>query len=828
MGLSNTWIWIIFASVVLVIITGLATWAVLLFHNAQGNGPSTFSCSIPTPAPSPACRLFSVTSGVPGSLGSGFMTNSARQVFPTLIPTRSLTPTPPLIGYYHAHPTAYYRQSPNGALYSYPFVLRMFASGSPSEALYMNLSAARTAPEPTDVSNSPFQQFSYLAADTDGYRIDLPCALNATPFAVDREPYPSSGGPTLASMLSSSHNSRKVRVLMNQGTPYMSVIFTDLITTPTDIPLLTTAGYGSISGGQVVVAGPPSRTYNVYRFYKNPANPPRYMIWYVDTRYSPNLIPSGDEATLYISAPGTGDTEAVIYITMLSEVGPLSSMIEQLVGNALVPHFVQLTDIIPASSNTAMQYTMAPVPSLTTAYQLQAGTTTLWIVPPTCFQTAALAAVTLPGIGYFDFPVGNGIFQTNPQVGTSFTSFFTLWPPPIQPISDFTSYSLPNSGSGVRDTNHSVNTDLDMYDLAMTMRVLTATPGTPPATADQINSCTTDWIQKLNQMGVGENDYTLFMNPEPLPPSPQDAGLVSRVAYLLLTAIHLNAISSILPNTGSAHGYITAFNPQLTMLVESGLTTVSLDSQAGSSIGTALYTPLGFLDTYSCTVPVIKTVGYSTPLDPTPAQLTSRLGEVLGYLWASDFLVSGGFVTANPRIPALSRALYSIVLESTTRLLQGQCPIRGVPNLAPVMPWTTEISHTNIGFQLDGATPGGNSPDATLLQTFTPFTPASHLSIRQYLTPLTIVVEKLLRCKQAIPQSPPAVYAFLSYVDPELVGYYTYLYTTGNRTNMLVSGKVDSDLIPFVKTIDLQHPAVALLMNQAKLNVTTQVLVTRF
>lgn len=836
MALSTTWVWLIFASVMLVIIVALVTLAILLVLRSQGVTPSAFSCSIPTPAPAPQCKNTSVTSGVPGALGSGFLTNTSLQVFPTLVPTQSTTPTPPLIGYYHSHPTAYYRQSPSGALYSYPFVLQMFSPGSPTAAPFMHLAAARTSPDLTDVSNSPFQQFSYLSTsldtETNGYPIGLPCAFGTTPnmipFAVDREPYPSAGGPTLSSELSSIQGSpghRKVRVLMNQGTPYITVIFNDIISSPTTVSLISTAGYGTHTITQIVVAGPPSRTYDVYSFSKNPSNPTRYMTWYVDHRYASVLIPSGNESTLQITVPGTGETEAVIYITMFAQVGPLLSMVEQLVANSLVPHFIQLADIIPSGDRTAIQYTVAPVPGLTSGYQLQSGSSTLWIVPPTCFQTAALGAITLPGIGYFDFPVGNGMFQTNPQVGpAAFTSFFTLWPPPGQQISDFTSYALQNSGSGVHDTNNSIDTDLDMYDLALAIRVLTATSGAQPATREQINSAVTIWQTKLSEMGVGESDYTLFT--ENL--GPQDAGLVSRVAYLLLTAIHLNAVSGILPNTGSANGYITAFNPQLTMLIESGLTTVSLQSQASSSLGKKLYTPLAFLDSYSCTVPVIKTVGYSTPPNPTPTQLTSRLGEVLGYLWASDFLVSNGFVMANTRIPALSRTLYSIVLESTTRLLQGQCPIRSVPNLSPVMPWTTNISHTAIGFQLDGATPGGTSPDATLLQTFTPFTPPSHLSIRQYLTPLTIAVDKLLHCKQRIPQSPPAVYAFVSFVDPELVGYYAYLYTTGDQTSMLLSGKVSKDLTSFIKTVDLQHPAVALMMNQAKLNVTTQVLVTRF
>lgn len=836
MGLSTTWVWIIVFSIALVIVACLVTLAVLLVEHSKGNIPSSFSCSTPIPAPSPTCKNTTVSSGVPGALHTGFFTDSSKQVFPTLVPTRSLMPTPPLIGYYHAHPTAYYRKSPSGALYSYPFVLQMFASGDPTVAPYMHLNAARSAPQLADVSNSPFQQFAYLSTgldtETNGYTIGLPCAANTVPnmmtFDVDREPYQMSGGPTLASMLSSTQGTpgnRKVRIVMNQGTPYMSVIFTDIINAPTSVPLLTTSGYGSHSMGQIVVAGPPSRTYNVYSFPQNPSNPPRYMTWYVDTRYNPVLTPSGDIAILSIDAPGTGLTEAVIYITMFAQVGPLLSQVQQLIANALVPHFVQLTDIIPSASNTAMQYTVTPIPSLTQGYQLQAGSSTLWIVPPTCFQTAALGAITLPGIGYFDFPVGNGMFATTPQVGlTSYTSFFTLWPPPSQQISDFSSYSLPNSGSGVQDTNNSIETDLDMYDLALAIRVLTSTPGARPATREQINSVISAWQPKLSQMGVGEQDYTLFTQHL----KSQDAGLVSRVAYLLLTAIHLNAVSGILPNTGSANGYITAFNPQLTMLIESGLTTVSLAAQQSSSLGVPLYTPLAFLDTYTCTVPVIKTVDPPSPPNPTPAQLTSRLGEVLGWLWASDFLVSNGFVTASSRVPAFSRALYSIVLESTTRMLQGQCPIPATPNLAPVMPWTTLISHTELGFQLDGATPGGNSPDATLLQTFTPFNPSSHFSIRPYLSPLTVSVDKLLHCKQPIPQASPTVYAFLSYVDPELVGYYTYLYTTGNRSNMLLSGKVDADLTSFVKTIDLQHPAVALMMNQAKLNVTTQVLVTRF
>ncbi len=434
--------------------------------------------------------------------------------------------------------------------------------------------------------------------------------------------------------------------------------------------------------------------------------------------------------------------------------------------------------------------------------------------------------MTLPGATYLDFPIGNGLFRTNPQIGPAvYTSFFTLWPPTQQPISDFTNYTLDDSGSGYRDTSSLTTSDADMYYLALAIRVMFATSGGQDPTPEQINSCVSSFSQKVNAMGVGLDDQTLY-TPQL---GTQDAGLVSRVSYLLQTFVHLNAIKGLLPTTESNNGLIINAGPALTMLIESGLTTASLSEQVASSvIGVELYTPMPFLDTYSCTVPIIKTVDYAVPPSPTLAQLTSRLGETLGYLWASDFLVRNGFVNASSRIPVFARTLYSVALESTSRLLRGQCVTSSTPGLAPVMPWTSNVSLTALGFQLDGASPGGTSPDATILQSFTPFSPPTHISVRPLLTPLAIAVEKLLRCNQSIPQSPPAQYYFGGYVDSSLVSYFTYLYTTGNRSHMLLTGDVDADLLPFIKFISLQHPAVALFMNQVKLGQTSQALVTRF
>lgn len=822
--MSSTFYWLLYLSaVILVVVTGI-TFAVLLIERSKGNiGPSSFNCQMATPPPFPVCASSVVTSGVPGILGTGFFTASALKITPTYNPGQVTNPdTTQLTGYYHAHPTGYYQESPGGALYSYPFVLRVSASGSPSVPPSMQLSAYRYSSNAVEVANSPFDQFAYLASGLNGYSMTIPCANGGTPampnLTVDFEPYPATGGPTLTSMLASRQASpgfRSVRLILNQGTPYMMLALSDTLSAATMIPTITTSSYLSSGITNIIVSSPPSRTFTTYTFWY-PGN--KCLVWFVNAATTQSLTVVGDTATLNLGTLAPGDLEGLIYVTMLSEVGPLLINVIQLLADSLIPHFIQLSDIIPTTSNTAMQYTIVPIPG----YSLDPGNSTLWIVPPTSFQVAGLAAVTLPSRGYLDFPTGNGIFQTNPQVGPAvFTSFFTLWPKAVDPISDFSSYTLSNAG--VTDTSDQVTSDADMYYLALTLRTLMSTFSARQPSLEQINSCISTFSSKINAMGVSQVGSTIFTPTL----GTQDAGLVSRISYLLLTFLHLHAINPLLPANQSNHGLIVNAGPALTMLVESGLTTASLAAQAATSgIGIQLYTPLAFLDAYSCTVPVIKTTGLESPAVPTLPQLTSRLGEVLGYLWSCDFLVRNGFVNASSAIPFFARSLYSITLEATTRLLRGQCATSSVPSLAPVMPWTTCISNTNFGFQLDGASPGGNSPDATLLQTFTPFSPPTHLSIRPLLNPLTVSVDKLLKCTQSVPQASPAQYFFGGYVDPELVGYYTYLYTSENRSQMLLTGKVDTDLKPFVKIVSLQHPAVALLMNQVKLGVLSQPLVT--
>ncbi len=806
----STSTWISFGLVSLLTLTVLVTLLILmLVRTSHSLGPSDFSCSVSTPPAFPACGITEPNSGIPGVLGSGFLTSAGLQVVPTRKPPQSLFPVPRMVGYYHSHPTGYFQQSPEGVLYSYPFVLRVTPSSPPG----MHLAAYSYTAQPSELTTQPFEQYRYLATGLDtatsGYTMRLPCVTGSMPaLGIDRQPYTSTGNPTLTSMLSSRAGTRAVRVVMNQGAPFMMVALSEAASAAIQYPLLSVAGFAQ-SSMQVITTS--NGTFNAYMFSGFRATSvPKYLVWFVNSTVPQGLSISAGEATLSLGTSAAGAVDVIAYISMFAQVGSLLSAVMQLIANSLAPYFIQLSDIIPSASNTAMQYQVTPM----TPYTLKAGISTLWIVPPSSFQIAALAGIVLPAAGYLDFPIGNGLCLTNAQVGSSLTSFFTLWPKTSPSIFDFGNYyTLPNAGSGLTDTSSVVTSDSDLYYLALTIRILFSTPGGQAPTTDQINTCATAFQLRLEQMGVGETDYTLFTQNL----GDQDAGLVSRAAYLLLTYLHLYAIKDLLPRSGpasSAYGIIVNAGLTMTMLIESGMTTLSLNSQPTSPVGVRLYASVAFIDTYWCTIPVIKT---SAALSPSLPRLTSRLGEVLGYLWACDILISKGWVTGSQNIPRLSRSLYSIVLESTSRLLRGQCVTTSVPGLAPVMPWTTDFSQTAIGFQLDGASPGGTSPDAAILQSFIPFSPPTHESLRPLLSPLMIAVEKLIRCDQSIPQAPPAQYYYGQYVDAILVGYFTYLYSSGDRTQMLLSGRVDADLSPFIKFISLQHPSVALLMNQMKL-----------
>lgn len=805
-------VWPVVGILSLITIAALATALALYIIRFENPLPSTFACSTVNQDPVPACSSTLIASGIPGaSNGNGFFTLPSLRIAPSFTPTPSLSPTPPLTGYYHAHPTAYYTDSPGGVLFSYPFVLQVTASGS-SAPPTMHLAGYNFSPHLRETGQFP-PQFAYsttaLDTFTNGYTMSIPCsAATDTAFQPDPIAYPATGGmPTLTSVLWSRQDpgTRKTRIITTQGTPYVMINYEEQTTGAIITPVLNldVSQYASSSIQTIVVSSPPSRTFNAYVFWSSRGHiPARCIVWFCDVT-TPQAFHEDPTtgATLSIGSTGPGLAQGMVYMTMFANVGPLLTQVMQLIADSLMPHFIHLTDIIPSNSNSSMQFTVSPIPGGT----LNAGSSTLWIVPLTSFHIAGLASVTLPGSTYLDFPLGNGLFQTTPQVGVAvFTSFYTLWPAPIAPINDFSSYAL--SPGGFNDTSSTCGNDLDMYDLAMAIRILTATPG-HAATDEQRNTCGSNWNTKLSNMGVA--DFTLFTTQL----EPQDAGLLSRIAYLLLTAVHLNRIKGSLNINSSLHGYITNANQQLTMLIEGGLITVPM----AQSFAGGVYTPLAFLDVYSGTMPVIKTVGPDA-VAPSLPQLTSRLGEVLGYLWACDNLVANGFVVGpSLNVGRLCRTLMSITNEATSRLLRGQCTAPSVPTLAPVMPWTSLVSQTKIAFQLDGASPGGISPDAMVLQSFTPFTPASHFFIRPMISSLSIQIEKLLRCSQLIPQASPEHYVFNNFVDPNLVGYFAYLYVTTNQTRMLQTGQVELALQPFIKMVSLQHPSVALLMNLVKL-----------
>jgi hypothetical protein len=804
---SSTVVWTIVGIVSIVLLAAVLTTAVLLVERNKAKPASNFSCSLATPSASPDCAVSTINVGIPGPLRTGFFTAPDLQVLPTSVAMTSLQEPLPLTGYYHAHPTAYFTQSPGGVIYSYPFVLQ--AGGST-----LHLAAYNYATIPREVASAPYEQYAYAATGLDtaltGYTLNLPCISSLAGLKPDFEPYTMSNSfPTLSSTLSTTDGNARMRVVLNQGTPFMTIIFGQATVTTPSVQIMSMTDFSSSDTTQITVSTPVSHTFNAYIFWSNRSGTPhRCIVWFVDASIAQQLDITNDVATLRI--PAQTNMQMVVYVSMFAQTGPLLAVVMQTLANSLVPHYINLADVIPTSSNTAMQYTLQQIPGITVGQNFQSGTSTIWIVPPTSFQVAALAAITLPGADYFDFPLGNGLFQTNARVGLQDVNFFTIWPKPIDSIRDF-SYALTNLPSSYRDTSAAVATDTDLYNLALAIRILFLNPAGQAPSDIQINSAVSTLVTKLGELAIGLNDHSLFTTQL----GEQDAGLLSRVSNLVLTFLHLNAISDRLPNSRSANGWLTESRPKIVMLIESGLTTTSLGQQSFKNVG--LYTPMPFIDTYSCTAPVIKTAGLpAVPAKGLP-QLTSRLGEVLGYFWACDNLVSNNFVSAAPASAYFARALYSITLEATSRLLRGQCTASSTPTLAPVMPWTSLISQSAIGFEFDGSTPAGSSPDSALLQSFLPFTPASHHSVRPLLAGLTIAVEKLLRCSQSIPQAQPAKYEFNSYVDSILVGYFAYLYTIENRSHMLISGKVDPDLAYFVKFISLQHPSVALLMNQVKL-----------
>ena len=817
---STQVVWISVAIIAIIVGAGLITWFAILVERQTSRTISGFSCDSPSSGPFPDCGTLIVRSGVPGSLASGFF--SARTISPTISPSKTISVTP-LTGYYHSHPTAYYKSNPSGLLYSYPFVSQITSSGVTNGPPIFRLTSFSYSTTLSETAAIPFEQFSYPSTSLDsanfGYTMFLNCADSGMmPLQPDKLAYQAQGGsPTLTSILSSSEqsfpDSRSVKLILTQGVPFVTLSYTSSSIGSQLRPVLSIpkTSYSSHLTPYPIVVG--QTTYNVYTFWRSAGPTPRCILWFVNANvWQDMIVDSDDTAILRLGTENGGPINGLVYISMFTQVGPLLSMVVQLIAESLMPYSIQLADIIPSDTNTAMQYSIVPIPGVDWTSP-NPRTTTLWIVPPTSFGTAGLAAITLPGTGYFDFPVGNGMFQTQPSGGTgSLISFFTLWPPSHPSITDFTSFVLPNAGSGVSDTNSLTTSDADLYALSTAIRVLYVTIGSSGPTPSMVNNCVQSFSAKLNGMGIGIGDFSLFTTSL----GDTDAGLVSRVSYLLLTYINLFAVRGFIGSLTSAGLLLSAAVPQITMLIESGLTTQLLNNQSS-------YTPLAFLDTYSCTMPMIKTINNQV-VPITPAQLSSRLGEVLSYLWACDLLS-----VSDQNLALLSRCLYSITLEATTRLLRGQCisyPMT-TPSLAPVIPLTTIVSQSSMGFQLDGATPGGNSPDATFLQVFSPFSPATHISLRPMFSSFTIAVDKLLRCNQFIPQFPGASYSFNSYVDPALVGYYTYLYTLGDRSNMLITGRVDSDLTAFVKMVSPPHPSVALLMNLVKVGMNSQAIVVR-
>lgn len=784
---------IIIVIVSLIIGAAVITYITLLIiqqRNRQQLLP--FSCDTPVPAYS-GCPTSAISSGIPGNPGSGFFT--ALKVVPDSPPDDAVTITPSSIGsgYYYAHPTTLF--STTGVLYTYPFILTVIPAGDLTSSPTLKLGAYSYTSTAYEVTNSTFDQYYYQNNGLDnGYDMGINCAIAAPPFQVDRTPYPSSGGPTLASMLSTS----QVSIVANQGQPYITLLFNSSNSDPNaEHDLISMSQYSHMGISQVAV-GPV--TYLVYNFYRTTT---RSVAWLIPNTYTatPPIISNGQQVTLRCRGP-----KAVVYITLLNRVGVLMQSVLQTLAFGLRPCFINLVDLIPTSDNSSMQYTIVPIANFDNG-----NSSVLWILPPTCFSSANLAAVSLPSSEYLDFPLGNGLFSTQHagSTGGQLITFFTVWPPPTD-ISDFASYSLQNAGNAaanVTDTSADVNTDLDMYNLALTIRILYSTQRHYPTGAQQ-DKCTTSFQQKLNDITTNSQDYTIATASL----GEQDAGLISRLAYLLLTYIHQDAVKSQLQQQSSAYGVIVEALPKISMMIQGFLTTAPISEQH-------YYAPLGLLDCYTCTIPMIKTV------NPSPGfeSLSSRAGEVLSYLWASNYILSTKLTTPPKNMAYLARCLFGIVIESTTRLLNGVCIADGsnsIPNLAPVMPWTGVVSPSYIGFRLDKASPGGTSPDAVMLQTFAPFTPATHHMLWPIFQKLSFSIEKLIRCTQPIPQASPAQYSYNKYIDPSLVGYFAYLYNPDNCSETLLTGRVvNASLSPFVDKVLLQHPAIGQFMNLVKLTV---------
>lgn len=796
----------------------IITTAVLLGIRASGKGPNkTYDCSLALPNTTPTCGPPNISTLTPGLRNTGFLTTKV--VIPTIsqtTPVMTVTPSTSasVTGYYYGHPTAFYRSVPYGILLSYPF-MSSFVYPTGAKPIFYLLGYSYNS-EPQQTSSTPYPQYEYetpsipttdsLPVNSSAYKMNIENILNSNVFTPDFGSY--TGLPTLTSTLACNGSTgvagSDIKITFNQGEPYIQ-----LTATPqTYEQIVLSSQYSSIETGvlPVGVNGNVTITCTYWLLIQDAptVTNPRCLVWFALNTTNVDVDTSTPEIAklkfLYNSPTLSGGT---VYITIMRKAGLLINSILQLVASSLTPHNVVLSDIISArDQNTTMQYTIVPtngMPRITNS-------TTLWIPPVTCISIGNLSGISLPSPDYFDFPLGTGLVSTQPSPpDNTNVLFFTIWPKTLDTTLDFNAYFVPYNMSNVTDDNPVCNSGAEMYELALTMRVMYTTPtAQSKVTNDMISNCVSKWWSYTSSIGFGSNDKTPFTTVS----LDTEVGFISRLSYILATYIQLIACSR---NWGSSSER---------RIVEESTDIITSIVQAGFNTGVnTLFRTLGFVDIYSMMVPNIKTTDVSG--GALKSTLYSRLGETLTFLWACEFLVSRGLVPGSVNLSPLLRTLIPVISSATLTQIRSDCSAwRSQKGFFPSLPLNGLLTNSSVGFARDNYPLNGNSnsPDGVLSQCFEPFTPVTHYILSPTFTPYNVGVDKILYCSLPVTQFNPALtYYFGSQIDDPNVTFFLYLFAPGDRSSMLLNSKVDTDLIPFVSAVKPRHVTTALFMNSVKL-----------
>ncbi len=708
----------------------------------------TYDCSIPLPLTvSPPCSVFREDS-VPSTFEFSFFTSNTISQTVSLPNTTQVDP----YLYYYGHPAATLFRDTD-SLYSFPFIAKFeMSEGKP----IVDLLPYQFSSQAEETVQNPFKQFAYplLVPSSSPNR----CRMTFNDLTDQFTKNSSTGTTTYRPFLNTIVSSGDISLMFCQGVPYMTMRSDSATTFDVSVESLAMYETGTIGA---------------YRYY---------FIWNNEDKSNASIFLLDSSLTVSVTYVGfvfriivtLTSNNQYMYVTMMktNDVETMHSVLTTFV-RYLVPPIIQIQDVHVSGQKTYIQYS---------------GTTVvgshgmIWIIPTNMFIVSGLNELAHTPDA-FGFPTGRGIFVTSPTTdGTTAESFsfYNMWDL-VDLSSDF-NYQLPYKN--VEDGQVVIETYNDMYELSTTLRVMTASD--IDFNREFMSSCITYWKTELNSMLYDDTYKTAYFAT-----LGTEMGYISKFSYLLLTYINLFVIcsSGIIPTASSP--YLTVMSDQTTEQIKTIIETTLVTT--GTHIG------IQYFDFYNCTFPNIS--------DNEGETYYSRMGEVLSFIWACNYIVRHIFGQHGSAAAELSGALFSIVATSNIEFVRGNCSWIQV---SPELPWNGLYRNNAIGFQLDPKATRymGKSPDSVYLESFIPFSPPTHHIMRPIMKELFIAVSKSLRC----------LGIYNGFIDPEWVYFTLYVFEDEDYSSILTTTSTTfPEKNDFVDKVETTYPLTALLMNLRKL-----------